>query len=54
MANVDCQNRYDYDILKTNLESTLNHLENDTNLFIDLLCSMRNAIKAAEGGHSKF
>ena len=54
MANADRQNRYNYDILKTNLDNILNHLENDTNLFIDLLCSMRNAIKAAEGGHSKF
>ena len=57
MANEDCQNRYNYDILKSNLENTLEDLENDTDLFIDLLCSVRNrfdALKAARGGHTSF
>ena len=51
MGNEDRQNRYNYDILKTNLKNT----QNDTDLFIDLLCSMRrrfDATKAAEQGHS--
>ena len=53
----DRQNRYNYDILKTNVENTLKDLENDTDLFIDLLCSMRkrfDALKAAGGGHTNF
>ncbi|CAF4570073.1 unnamed protein product, partial [Rotaria sp. Silwood2] len=52
MASEDRQNRYNYDILKTNVENTLKDLENDTDLFIDLLCSMNkrfDALKAAEG-----
>lgn len=57
MASEDRQNRYSYDVLKSNLENTLQDLENDTDLFIDLLCSMRNrfdALKAARGGHTHF
>ena len=57
MASEDRQNRYDYDILKTNIENTLNDLENDTDLFVDLLCSMRkrfDALSAARGGHTNF
>ena len=57
MASEDRQNRYNYDILKTNLENTLNYLENDRDLFIDLLYSMRkrfDAIKVGEGGHTNF
>ncbi|CAF1388175.1 unnamed protein product [Rotaria sp. Silwood1] len=57
MANEDRRSRYNYDTLKTNLENTLKDLENDTDLFIDLLCSMRkrfDALKAADGGHTKF
>ena len=57
MANEDLQNRYNYDIVKINLENTLNYLENDTDLFIDLPCSMMkrfDALKAAQGDHSKF
>ena len=57
MVNEDRQNTYNYNILKTNLENTLNHLENNTDLVINFLCSKRKrfyALKAAEGGHSKF
>ena len=57
MTNEDRQNRYDYDVHKSNLENTLEDLENDTDLFIDLLCSMRNrfyALKTARGGHTNF
>ncbi|CAF3836053.1 unnamed protein product [Rotaria sordida] len=57
MSSEDHQNRYNYDILKTNVENILKDLENDTDLFIDLLCSMRkrlDALKAAGGGHTNF
>ncbi|CAF1317657.1 unnamed protein product [Rotaria sordida] len=57
MSSEDRQNRYNYDILKTNVENILKDLENDTDLFIDLLCSMRkrlDALKAAGGGHTNF
>ena len=57
MANEDRRDRYNYDALKTNLESTLQDLEDDTDLFSNLLCSMRKrfvALKAADGGHTKF
>jgi hypothetical protein len=57
MASEDHRNRYSYDILKTNIETTLMNLENGTDLFIDLLCSMRkrfDALKAAKGGHTNF
>ena len=57
MANEDRQNRCNHDVFKINLENTLKDLENDTDLFIDLLCSMRkrfDALKAAEEGHTKF
>ncbi len=57
MLSEDRQNRYNYDILKTNVENTLKYLENDTDPFIDLLCSMRkrfDALKAAGGGHTHF
>ena len=57
VINEDRQNRYNYDILKTNLKNILNYLENDTNLFIELLRSMTkrfDALKAAERAHSKF
>ncbi len=57
MASEDRKDRYNYDILKTNVENTLKDLENDTDLFIDLLCSMRkrfDALKAAGGGHTNF
>ena len=57
MASEDRQNRYSCDVLKTNIESALREVEDDTDLFIDLLCSMRkrfDALKAARGGHTKF
>ncbi|CAF2973001.1 unnamed protein product [Rotaria sp. Silwood2] len=57
MASEDRQDRYNYYILKTNVENTLKDLENDTDLFIDLLCSMRktfDALTAAAGGHTNF
>jgi hypothetical protein len=57
MASEDRQNRYNYDILKTNIENTFRDVEGDTDLFIDLLCSMRNrldALKAARGSHTSF
>lgn len=57
MATEDRQNRYSYDVLKTNLENVLENLEGDTDLFIDLLCSMRkrfDALRAARGGHTSF
>ena len=46
ITSEDRQNRYDYHILKTNVENTLKNLENDTDLFIDLLCSMRKGFDA--------
>jgi hypothetical protein len=52
-----CTDRYNYDILRANVENTLIDLENSTDLFVDLLCSMRkkfDALKAAEGGHTNF
>jgi len=57
MASEDRRDRYNCDVLKTNLENTLKDLEYDTDLFIDLLCSMRkrfDALEAARGGHTKF
>ena len=57
ITNEDRQNRYNYDVRKSNLENTVEDLENDTDLFIDLLCSMRNrsdALKAAREGHTSF
>jgi hypothetical protein len=57
MASEDRRNRFSYDILKTKIEKTLKNLENKTDLFVDLLCSMRkrfDALKAAEGGHTNF
>ena len=57
MANEDRRDRYNYDALKTDLENTLQDLVDDTGLFSDLLCSMRkrfDALKAADGGHTKF
>ena len=57
MVNEDRRDRYNYDALKTNLENTLHDLEDDTDLFSDLLCSMRkrfDALKATDGGHTKF
>jgi hypothetical protein len=57
IASEDRQNRYNYDILRANVENTLIDLENSTDLFVDLLCSMRkkfDALKAAEGGHTNF
>ena len=57
MTSEDRRNRYSYDVLKTNLESTLKDLEDDTDLFINLLCSMRkrfDALEAARGGHTSF
>ena len=56
MANEDRRDRYNYDALKTNLENTLQDLKDDTDLFSDLLCSMRerfDALKGADGGHTK-
>ena len=57
MASEDCQNRYSYDALETNIENALTNVEDDTDLFIDLMCSMRkrfDALKAARGGHTMF
>ena len=57
MANEDRRDRYNYNALTTNLENTLQDLEDDTDLFSDLLCSMRkrlDTLKAADGGHTKF
>jgi len=57
MAAEDREDRYNYDILKTNLEIVLQDLEDDIDLFVDLLCSMRkrfDALKAARGGHTNF
>jgi len=51
------RDRYNCDVLKTNVENTLKDLEYDTDLFIDFLCSMRkrfDALEAARGGHTKF
>ena len=57
MANEDRRDRYNHDALKTNLENTLQDLEDDTDLFSDLLCSMRkrfDALKAADGRGRRF
>ena len=57
MANEDRRDRYNCDTLKTNLENTLQDLEDDTDLFSDLLCSMRkrfDALKTTDGDHMKF
>ena len=57
MATEDRQNRYSYDVLKSNLQNALKNLEDDTDLFVDLLCSMRkrfDALRAAGGGHTSF
>jgi hypothetical protein len=57
MTSEDCRDRYNYDVLKTNLENTLKDLEDDTDLFIDLLCFMRkrfDALEAAREGHTRF
>jgi hypothetical protein len=57
MTSEDRRDRYNYDVLKTNLENTLKDLEDDTDLFIDLLCSMRkrfDALEAVRGGHTRF
>ena len=57
MASDDRQNRFSYDLLKTSIENALGDLEDDTDLFIDLLCSMRkrfDVLKAARGGHTMF
>ena len=57
MANEDRCDRYNYDALKIKLENTLQDLEDDTDLFSDLLCSMRkgfDALKATDGNHKKF
>jgi len=53
----DRQNRYSYDVLQNNIEKTLKDIEDDTDLFIDLLCSMTkrfDALEAAGGGHTNF
>ena len=57
MENEDRRDRYNYDAFKTNLENTLQDLEDDTDLFSDLLCSMQkrfDALKVADGAHMKF
>ncbi|CAF1517894.1 unnamed protein product [Didymodactylos carnosus] len=57
MTSEDRRDRYNYDVLKTNLENTLKDLEDDTDLFIDLLCSMRkifDALDAAREDHTRF
>ncbi|CAF3860747.1 unnamed protein product [Rotaria sp. Silwood1] len=57
MISEDRRDRYDYDVLKANLENTLSDLEDDTDLFINLLCSMRkrfDVLEAAGGGHTSF
>ena len=53
----DRRERDDYDGLKTNVENTSRDLEDDADLFINLLRSMRerfDALKAASGGHTSF
>ena len=40
MASEVLKNRYSYDELKTNIDNTLTDVEDNTDLFIDLLCSM--------------
>ena len=57
MESEDRQNRYSYDVLQTNIERTLKDIADDTDLFIDLLYSMRkrfDALEAAGGGHTNF
>ncbi|CAF1483663.1 unnamed protein product [Adineta ricciae] len=57
MASEDRQERYNYDALKTNLEGVLEDVENDTDLFVDLLGSMRkrfDALAAVKGCHTNF
>ena len=53
----DRRDRYDYDVLKTDLENILSDLEDDTDLFINLLRSTRkrfHVLEAARGGHINF
>ena len=57
MASEDYQNRYSSDVLETNVENVLTNVEDDTDLFIDLLCPMRkrfDALKAAREVHTMF
>ena len=57
LSKIRLKNRWQIKIIKTDLENTLNHLENDTDLFIELLCLRRkrfDAPQAAEGDYSKF
>ena len=57
MASEDRRNRYSYDVLKTNLESTLKDLEDGSDLSIDFLCSIKkrfDALEAARGGYTSF
>ena len=42
------RDRYKYDVFKTNLENTLQDLECDTRLFIDLRCFIRKTFGTLE------
>ena len=51
------RDRYNYDVVETNLVNTPRGLEDGTDLFINLLCSMIkrfDALEAAGGGHTRF
>ncbi|CAF1253854.1 unnamed protein product [Didymodactylos carnosus] len=57
MTSEDHRDRHNYDVFKTNLENTLKDLEDDADLFIDLLRFMRKrfgALEAAREGHTRF
>ena len=57
IANEDRRNRYNHDVLKTNLGNTLKGLKVGIDLFIDLLCSTSirfDALDTAEGDHTEF
>ena len=54
-TNEDRRDRYNYDILRINLENTLKDLEDDAELFTDLLCSIRkrfDGLETAREGHT--
>ena len=56
-ASEDRQNRYINDVLQANVKNTVKILENDEDLFIDLLCSIRkrfDILKAAGKEHTNF
>ena len=56
IVSEDCQNRYSYNVVETNIENALRNVEDDTEFFfIDLLCSIRKDLmlsKPLEGSYN--